>query len=46
MDLRKWVGGRGAMDWIDLTLYRDKQWASLNIIINLLVPIKCREFFD
>jgi hypothetical protein len=38
--------GGGGMGWIDLTLYRDKWWAFVNMIINLLVPIKCREFFD
>ena len=33
------------MDWIDLAVYRDKWWAFVNMVINL-VPIKCREFFD
>jgi hypothetical protein len=37
------MGVVGSMDWIDLTLYRDKWWAFVNIIINL-VPLNVGNF--
>ena len=36
MDLQE-VGWRG-MDWIDLAQDRDRWWALVNVVVNLLVP--------
>ena len=33
---RKWDGG--AMDWIELAQDRDRCWALVNAVMNLLVP--------
>ena len=35
MDLKKWGGG---MDWIHLTLDRERWWALVNAVMNLWVP--------
>ena len=34
------------MDWIDLTEDRDRWQALVNVVMNLGVFIKCREFLD
>jgi hypothetical protein len=36
----KWIlrTGIGGMDWIDLTLDRDRWWASVNAVMKLRVP--------
>jgi len=42
MDLQE--VGCGSMDWIDLA--QDRWWALVDGVMNLRVPIKCREFLD
>jgi hypothetical protein len=32
------------MDWIYLAQVRDKQWALMNVVMNLSGSIKCGEF--
>jgi hypothetical protein len=31
-------GGRGDMDWIELTQVRDRWWDLVNVVMNLQVP--------
>jgi hypothetical protein len=35
---KKWNGGGGDMDWIDLAQDRDRWWALVNVVMNLWVP--------
>jgi hypothetical protein len=37
MELQK-IGGRGVMDWIDVAQDRDRWWAVVNVLKNLLIP--------
>jgi hypothetical protein len=34
------------MDWIDLAENRDRWWALVNVVMNLLGSIKCRVLID
>jgi len=40
---RKWDEGHGV---VDLAQYRDRWRALVNMVMNLQIPIKCREFLD
>jgi len=44
MDLQE--VGCGGMDWIKLTLDRDMWQARINVVIEPMGSIKCREFLD
>jgi len=44
MDLQE--VGIGGVDWIELARDRDRWWALVNAIMNLLSSIKCWEFLD
>jgi hypothetical protein len=36
--LKKWYGGGGGMDWIDLAQDRDRVRVLVNVVMNLWVP--------
>jgi hypothetical protein len=44
IDLKE--GGWGGMDWIDLTLKRDRCRVFVNMVTNLWVPQNLGNFFD
>ena len=41
MELRKWEGD---MDWIDLAQERDRWWARVDAVMNLLIPLNAGNF--